>query len=106
MVSVYVGSVKVWDPRQKDTPVACMEAAEGEMKRDCWAVSFGNSQDTERCVCAGYDNGDVKLFDLRAMSQRWETNLKNGVSIIIIIIGVKPHTRDLAVKKKNRLLLI
>ena len=31
-------------------------------------------------MCAGYDNGDVKLFDLRTMSLRWETNVKNGVS--------------------------
>lgn len=30
-------------------------------------------------MCAGYDNGDVKLFDLRNMSLRWETNIKNGV---------------------------
>ena len=74
------GSVKVWDPRQKDDPVACMEPAEGEMRRDCWTVAFGNSyNDTERCVCAGYDNGDVKLFDLRTMTQRWDTNVKNGV---------------------------
>lgn len=36
-----------------------------------------NEQD--RCVCAGYDNGDIKLFDLRNMSVRWETNIKNGV---------------------------
>ena len=35
------GSVKVWDPRQKDKPVACMEPAEGEMRRDCWTVAFG-----------------------------------------------------------------
>ena len=34
----------------------------------------------DRCVAAGYDNGDIKLFDLRAMSLRWETNVKNGVS--------------------------
>ena len=34
----------------------------------------------ERCVCAGYDNGDLKMFDLRTMSVKWETNLKNGVS--------------------------
>lgn len=33
--------------------------------RDCWSVAFGNSfNDEERCVLAGYDNGDVKLFDL------------------------------------------
>ncbi|XP_037070481.1 WD repeat-containing protein 92-like [Pollicipes pollicipes] len=73
------GSVKVWDVRQ-ETPVAVMEPAEGEPRRDCWTVAFGNSYSaTERCVCAGYDNGDIKLFDLRAMKVRWETNVKNGV---------------------------
>ena len=30
-------------------------------------------------ICSGYDNGDIKLFDLRNMSLRWETNVKNGV---------------------------
>ena len=41
----------------------------------------GNSfTDEERCVAAGYDNGDIKLFDLRKMSLQWETNVKNGVS--------------------------
>jgi hypothetical protein len=36
----------------------------------------------DRCVAAGYDNGDIKLFDLRNMSLRWETNVKNGVSAV------------------------
>lgn len=35
------GSVKVWDTRQKDKPVATMEPAEGETRRDCWTVAFG-----------------------------------------------------------------
>lgn len=35
------GTVKVWDPRQKDSPVANMEPTEGENKRDCWTVAFG-----------------------------------------------------------------
>ena len=40
-------------------------------KSDCWAVAFGDSHnDEERCVLAGYDNGDVKLFDLRANAVR------------------------------------
>uniref|UniRef100_A0A8V0Z3E6 Dynein axonemal assembly factor 10 n=1 Tax=Gallus gallus TaxID=9031 RepID=A0A8V0Z3E6_CHICK len=74
------GTVKVWDPRQKETPVANMEPAQGESKRDCWTVAFGNAYNQEeRVVCAGYDNGDIKLFDLRTMSLRWETNIKNGV---------------------------
>lgn len=49
--------------------------------RDCWAVAFGNSfNDEERVVAAGYDNGDVKLFDLRTNSLRYETNVNNGVT--------------------------
>lgn len=35
------GCVKVWDQRQKKVPVATMEPAEGEIKRDCWTVAFG-----------------------------------------------------------------
>ena len=30
-------------------------------------------------LAAGYDNGDVKVFDLRNMCLLWETNVKNGV---------------------------
>lgn len=34
--------------------------------RDCWAVAFGNMYNAEeRVLLAGYDNGDVKMFDLR-----------------------------------------
>lgn len=41
--------------------------------RDCWCVAIGNSyDDEERCVLAGYDNGDIKLFDLRANKVRGE----------------------------------
>ncbi|KAH9507212.1 hypothetical protein Btru_056629 [Bulinus truncatus] len=73
-------TVKVWDPRQKNDPVATMEPGEGETRRDCWTVAFGDSYNgQERCVAAGYDNGDIKLFDLRNMSLKWETNVKNGV---------------------------
>lgn len=77
------GSVKVWDPRQKSRPVAVMEPKEGEERRDCWTVAFGNSYNSEeRVVAAGYDNGDVKMFDLKAMAVLWESNLKNGVCSI------------------------
>jgi len=79
------GSVKVWDPRQKDDPVACIAAKSTDETankdiRDCWAVTFGDSfNNSERAVCAGYDNGDIKLFDLRKMCLRWETTCRNGV---------------------------
>ncbi|XP_067831048.1 dynein axonemal assembly factor 10-like isoform X3 [Heptranchias perlo] len=77
------GTVKVWDSRQKDLPVANMEPAEGASRRDCWTVAFGHACTRwDRCVCAGYDNGDIKLFDLRNMAVRWETNIRSGVCCV------------------------
>ncbi|XP_059476522.1 dynein axonemal assembly factor 10 [Neocloeon triangulifer] len=74
------GIVKLWDPRQREVPVAVMKAKEGETPRDCWAVAFGNSfNNDERVIASGYDNGDIKMFDLRKMQVQWETNLANGV---------------------------
>lgn len=73
------GTVRVWDIRQQD-PVLSLEPVEGETPADCWTVAFGNSyNDSERCVAAGYDNGDIKMFDLRTMTLRWDTNVRNGV---------------------------
>jgi WD40 repeat protein len=74
------GCVKVWDVRLADRPVACMQSAESDVKRDCWAVSFGHSaSDSDRMVASGYDNGDLKMFDLRTMKLYWETNVGAGV---------------------------
>lgn len=87
------GTVRVWDPRVMD-PVLSMEPAEGESARDCWTVAFGNSyNDSERCVAAGYDNGDVKLFDLRTNTMRWETNVGNGV------VGLEFDRKDIEMNK-------
>ena len=72
------GCVKLWDPRMAE-PVLSVEPAAGQGGRECWCVAFGGaSADDERCIAAGYDNGDVKLFDLRTQSIRWETNVGNG----------------------------
>jgi len=72
------GCVKLWDPRLAE-PVLTVEPASGEGGRECWCVAFGGaSADDERCIAAGYDNGDVKLFDLRTQGIRWETNIGNG----------------------------
>uniref|UniRef100_A0A1B0G2R6 Uncharacterized protein n=1 Tax=Glossina morsitans morsitans TaxID=37546 RepID=A0A1B0G2R6_GLOMM len=85
------GSVKVWDIRQGNAPVVDITPGDQsddstgkiQTKRDCWAVAFGDSYNNEeRIVAAGYDNGDLKLFDLRQLSIRWETTLKNGVCSI------------------------
>lgn len=77
------GSVKIWDTRQRDRPVSTIAPAQGEKTKDVWTVAFGNAyNDQERMVCAGYENGDVKLFDLRNMSLHYETNVRNGVCAI------------------------
>lgn len=76
------GCVRLWDTRVQD-PVLALEPGEGQPARDCWAVAFGNSfNDEDRCIAAGYDNGDVKIFDLRTNSLRYETNVSNGVTCI------------------------
>ena len=35
------GCVKVWDLRQKESPVAVIEAEQGQTRQDCWTVAFG-----------------------------------------------------------------
>jgi WD40 repeat protein len=76
------GCVRLWDPRVFE-PVLALEPGEGENARDCWTVAFGNSfNDEERCIVAGYDNGDIKLFDLRMNAMRYETNVGNGVTCV------------------------
>jgi len=77
------GTVKVWDVRQKGKPVVVIEPEEGDQKRDCWTVSFGNSfNNVERVVCSAYDNGDIRLFDLHQSKVYWEKNLKNGICCV------------------------
>jgi WD repeat-containing protein 92 len=76
------GCVRLWDTRVNE-PVLALEPGDGETARDCWTVAFGNSfNDEDRCIVAGYDNGDVKLFDLRTHTMRYETNVGNGVTDI------------------------
>lgn len=78
------GYIKVWDPRQPKKPVAGVQPVvnerEGELPSDCWTVAFGNAfNNQERCVMAGFDNGDIRIFDLRKMKATWGINLGSGV---------------------------
>lgn len=73
------GCVKLFDIREKD-PVVELEPAQGEDIPDCWAVALGNSYTKEeRTLACGYDNGDLKIFDLRKNILMWDTNVKNGI---------------------------
>jgi len=74
------GSVKIWDVREKERAICSMQPLDGNPTHDCWTVAFGNSSSsTDRVVAAGFDNGDIKIFDLRAMSIQWETHVSTGV---------------------------
>lgn len=74
------GCVRVWDTRQPAKPVVSLNPVDPSRARDCWTVRFGNSFDPdERVLAAGYDNGDVKLFDLRTQKMLHEMNISNGV---------------------------
>lgn len=56
--------------------------------------SFGNSFNAdERCLAAGYDNGDIKLFDLRKNCLAFDTNIKNGVC------GIEFDRKDIIMNK-------
>ena len=44
-------------------------------------------------VAAGYDNGDVKFFDLKKQMFIWDTNLRNGVC------GIEFDRKDIIMNK-------
>jgi len=76
------GCVRIWDPRV-DHAVVTLSPDKSSSARDCWSVAFGDSYNNEeRSIMAGFDNGDIKLYDLRTNTIRWEDNCKNGVTSI------------------------
>jgi len=76
------GTVKVWDPRT-DQCVTELKPQTSNQARDCWSVCFGNSHNAQnRMIAAGYDNGDVKILDLRTNKVFYETNVQNGVCCV------------------------
>eukprot|EP01119_Soliformovum_irregulare_P024362 TRINITY_DN8716_c0_g1_i3.p1 TRINITY_DN8716_c0_g1~~TRINITY_DN8716_c0_g1_i3.p1 ORF type:complete len:215 (-),score=44.00 TRINITY_DN8716_c0_g1_i3:154-798(-) len=70
------GKIQVWDPRTKE-PVTSWS-----FKGDCWSVAFGNSHGDERTLCAGFDNGDLYMFDLRKNSIMWTHHFDKGICCI------------------------
>lgn len=84
------GTVKVWDVRVKERASACMKPIEGTMAHDCWTVAFGRSNLEGQVVAAGFDNGDIKVFDLRAMTTYWETHVHTGVCSVTFDSSVHP----------------
>jgi len=74
------GEVKLWDRRALGRPTMKMMPEEGTVRRDCWTVTHSGGD--RGLAAAGFDNGDVKVFDLRSTKLLWETNVSRGVSDI------------------------
>jgi hypothetical protein len=73
------GKVRIFDTRQTKKAVCDMKPSR-DSTIECWCVAFGNSFSVQdRVVAAGYDNADIKLFDLRMMSMVHEFRVGNGV---------------------------
>lgn len=89
------GKICLSDIRCKESVVASLKPSGDQ--RDCWTVSIGGTtSQQDRSVIAGFDNGDVKLWDIRSNSVTWETNLKNGVVALQVLNKVGQLSRLVA----------
>ncbi|KAF9542975.1 hypothetical protein EC957_001411 [Mortierella hygrophila] len=88
------GTVKLWDMRQDHKaagsgagtvlgkPLSTMASLKKQVDgHDVWCVNMGVGQgaDDETLVVAGYDNGDLRVMDLRMGQAVFETNLQHGI---------------------------
>lgn len=71
-----------------------LEPAAGEEAAECWAVCWGGcTGGPAGTICCGYDNGDIKLFDLGTMQLITERNVDYG------ICGLACDRRDIRINK-------
>ncbi|KAF9160659.1 hypothetical protein BGX21_010180 [Mortierella sp. AD011] len=83
------GTVKLWDMRQNHkeagvvSPISNISRKSGQAGNDVWCVSLGSSTEADDLmVVAGYDNGDVRVMDIRMGRAVFETNVQNGVCAV------------------------
>lgn len=107
--------VKVWDLRQQAAPVVTIAPQTDSHQPDCWCVAAGNSYNAqERAIAAGFDNGDIRMFDLRTNSVHWGANVGNGVcslefdrkniemnKLVATVLESNVHVFDLRTRDKN-----
>ena len=77
------GIVKVWDLRG-DKPAILLEPKGIEKNNpECWSVAYGGCFNREeRNLGIGYDNGDIKIYDLRMDKLIYGENFKSGICSI------------------------
>lgn len=76
------GSVKLWDPRSKENVFKLQPKVNTNI--DCWSVCFGNNynNNSDKNICCGYNNGDIKLINLLTNKITLNKNLNNGITNI------------------------
>jgi WD40 repeat protein len=80
------GTVKVWDVRDLDRPVASMLPAKSVKSiPQCWAVTFG-LVGSDKLIFAGYENGDLKVLNITAGKLLWEVNTGFAVSSLFPVL--------------------
>ena len=74
------GIVKIWDLRG-DKPAITISPKDIENNYpECWSVAFGGCFNREeRNLSIGYDNGDIKIYDLRIDKLLYGENVKSGI---------------------------
>ena len=73
--------VKLWDLRS-DKPSVILEPKDIKQNfPECWTVKYGDCG-LGKTIGIGYDNGDVKIFDLRMDKLFYRENLKSGICYI------------------------
>ena len=77
------GCAKIWDLRS-DKPAILLEPKGIENNSpECWSVAFGGCFNRdERNLGIGYDNGDIKIYDLRMDKLLYGQNFKYGICSI------------------------
>ena len=77
------GNVKIWDLRSDKHAILLEPKGIEHNYPECWSVAFGGcNNNEERNLGIGYDNGDVKLYDLRMDKLIYGENFKSGVCSI------------------------
>lgn len=74
------GFVKLWDLRS-DKPCLILEPDIKKNYPECWTVACADCNQDKK-IGIGYDNGDIKIFDLRMDKLLFGENLKFGICSI------------------------
>ncbi|KAG2235856.1 hypothetical protein INT48_003968 [Thamnidium elegans] len=70
------GCIKVWDMRQPEKAVLTVKSKQSS--KDIWAVAYGQLKG-HKVIAVGYEDGDIKLFNVNNSQYLWETKVKDGV---------------------------